>query len=74
MNVSSSRIRWWEIILIDTGIAPLAPFPEYPGSPAHALYNKFDPASQLVSTSGDNAYADPLPGQIRGPCAGYVTL
>ncbi|TVY82201.1 Aromatic peroxygenase [Lachnellula suecica] len=51
-------------------IAPIAPFPEYPGSPAHALYDSFDASSQLVSTSGDNAYQAPGPGDIRGPCAG----
>lgn len=38
------------------GIAPLAPFPEYPGTPNHATYDKFDAASQLVSTSGDHAW------------------
>jgi hypothetical protein len=52
------------------GIAPVAPFPEYPGVPEHATYNKFDPASQLVSTSGEHAWIAPGPGDIRGPCAG----
>ncbi|EME43959.1 hypothetical protein DOTSEDRAFT_129885 [Dothistroma septosporum NZE10] len=49
---------------------PTVPFPEYPGSPAHATYNKFDAASQLVSTSGDHAWIAPGKGDIRGPCAG----
>ena len=51
-------------------IAPIADFPEYPGSPLHAAYNKFDAKSQLVSTSGDHAFIAPGPGDIRGPCAG----
>lgn len=55
---------------LEKRIAPLAPFPEYPGSPAHALYSDFDAATQLVSTSGDNAFIAPGPGDIRGPCAG----
>lgn len=50
----------------------MAPFPEYPGSPTHALYNSFDADSQLVSTSGDHAFISPnfAAGDIRGPCAG----
>lgn len=52
------------------GIPPVAPFPEYPGSPSHALYDKFDPVSQLVSTTGDHVWLAPGPGDIRGPCAG----
>ncbi|XMA14106.1 hypothetical protein WAI453_006897 [Rhynchosporium graminicola] len=51
-------------------IAPLAPFPEYPGTPNHALYNKFDAKSQLVSTSGEHAFIAPGPDDRRGPCAG----
>ncbi|KAE8445609.1 hypothetical protein EG329_013243 [Mollisiaceae sp. DMI_Dod_QoI] len=51
-------------------IEPVAPFPEYPGSPSHATYNKFDSASQLVSTSGVHAWEAPSSGDIRGPCAG----
>ncbi|KAH6721232.1 hypothetical protein BKA61DRAFT_699714 [Leptodontidium sp. MPI-SDFR-AT-0119] len=51
-------------------IAPIAPFPEFPGAPQHALYNKFDAKSQLVSTSGEHAFIAPGPGDIRGPCAG----
>ncbi|KAF7196882.1 Dothistromin biosynthesis peroxidase dotB [Pseudocercospora fuligena] len=46
------------------------PFPEWPGSPLHASFNKFDASSQLVSTSGDHAWQAPGPGDIRGPCAG----
>jgi hypothetical protein len=52
------------------GIAPIAPFPEYPGAAAHATYNKFDAASQLVSTSGEHAWIAPGQNDIRGPCAG----
>lgn len=55
---------------LEKRIAPLVPFPEFPGAPTHALYNGFDAASQLVSTSGDNAFIAPGPGDIRGPCAG----
>jgi len=51
-------------------IAPVAPFPEYPGSAAHATYNSFDASSQLVSTSGAHAFIPPGKGDIRGPCAG----
>lgn len=29
------------------GVPPLVEFPEFPGDPNHALYNKFDPATQL---------------------------
>jgi hypothetical protein len=46
------------------GIAPLAQFPEYPGTPNHATYDKFDAASQLVSTSGDHAWITPGKHQI----------
>ena len=46
------------------------PFPEYPGKPSHALYNKFDAASQRVSTTGEHAFIAPGPNDIRGPCAG----
>lgn len=46
------------------------PFPEYPGAPTHALYNKFDAEAQLVSVSGDHAWEAPGPGDIRGPCPG----
>nr|POF15196.1 aromatic peroxygenase [Quercus suber] len=57
---------------LEERIAPLAPFPEWPGAPTHALYNKFDAKSQLVSTSGDHAYIAPdfAAGDVRGPCAG----
>lgn len=55
---------------LDKRIAPLAPFPEYPGTPNHALYNSFDPVSQYVNTTGDNAWIAPGPGDIRGPCSG----
>ncbi|KAF2753540.1 hypothetical protein EJ05DRAFT_533664 [Pseudovirgaria hyperparasitica] len=48
----------------------LVPFPEFPGTPNHAVFNTFDPKSQLVSTSGDHAWQAPGPGDIRGPCAG----
>jgi len=51
-------------------IAPLAPFPDYPGSPTHALYNDFDPETQLVSVSGEHEWQAPGDGDIRGPCAG----
>ena len=30
--------------------------------------------SQLVSTTGNNAYASPGPGDIRGPCPGLYVL
>lgn len=46
------------------------PFPEYPGSPAHALFDQFDASSQLVSVSGDHAFIAPGPDDIRGPCPG----
>ncbi|WPG98725.1 Cloroperoxidase [Acrodontium crateriforme] len=55
---------------LEARIAPLAPFPEWPGKPNHALYNKFDAASQLVSVSGEHEWRAPGPGDIRGPCAG----
>lgn len=48
----------------------VVPFPEWPGTPNHATYNKFDAASQLVSTSGAHAWQAPGNGDIRGPCAG----
>lgn len=48
----------------------MSSFPEYPGSPAHATYSKFDPAAQLVFTSGNHSWIAPGPGDIRGPCAG----
>lgn len=41
------------------GIPQGIPFPEWPGAPTHALYNKFDAKSQLVSTSGEHAYQAP---------------
>jgi hypothetical protein len=47
-----------------------APFPEYPGLPNHAVYDRFDPVAQLVSTTSDHAWKAPGPGDIRGPCAG----
>ena len=46
------------------------PFPEYPGGPAHGLYNKFDPITQRISTTGLHAWVAPGPGDIRGPCPG----
>ncbi|KAF1818800.1 Cloroperoxidase [Dissoconium aciculare CBS 342.82] len=49
---------------------PAVPFPEWPGLPTHALYNKFDAAAQHVSVSGKHEYRAPGPGDIRGPCAG----
>ncbi|KAI7643416.1 hypothetical protein KC319_g12655, partial [Hortaea werneckii] len=52
------------------GVPAVAPFPEFPGSPSHALYDKFDPESQRVSTSGEHEFRAPGPGDIRGPCAG----
>lgn len=51
-------------------IAPIAPFPEYPGSPSHAAYNSFNATAQLIDVTGDHAWAAPTAGQIRGPCAG----
>ncbi|KAL3419121.1 oxidase [Phlyctema vagabunda] len=48
----------------------ILPFPEYPGLPTHALYNKFDAASQRVSTSGNHAWRAPGPNDKRGPCPG----
>ena len=34
-------------------------FPEYPGTPNHALFNQFDPALQLVNTSGEHEWRAP---------------
>jgi hypothetical protein len=48
----------------------IIPFPEYPGTPNHALFNQFDPNLQLVNTSGEHEWRAPGPGDIRGPCAG----
>jgi hypothetical protein len=45
-------------------------FPEFPGTPNHALFNQFDPELQLVNTTGDHEWRAPGPGDIRGPCAG----
>lgn len=45
-------------------------FPEWPGKPNHALFDKFDPKEQLVSTSGKHRYIKPGPTDKRGPCAG----
>jgi hypothetical protein len=66
--LSSYKLR--PVLIFQIGIAPVAPFPEYPGTPGHALYNKFDAKSQLVSTSGEHAFIAPGTGDIRGPCAG----
>ncbi|KAK3633208.1 hypothetical protein LTR56_014060 [Elasticomyces elasticus] len=55
---------------LEARIAPIIPFPEYPGTPNHATYNDFDPKAQLVSTSGDHAWQPPGHGDMRGPCAG----
>jgi hypothetical protein len=52
------------------GVPAVTPFPMYPGTPNHALFDTFDASSQLVDVSGDYAYAAPTEGQIRGPCAG----
>ncbi|KJX95846.1 oxidase like protein [Zymoseptoria brevis] len=51
-------------------LGTIVPFPQYPGSPSHALYSDFDPSTQLVSTSGDHEFRVPGDGDIRGPCAG----
>lgn len=48
----------------------IIPFPEYPGNPAHALFNEFDAEAQLVSVTGDHAFIPPGPDDIRGPCPG----
>jgi hypothetical protein len=53
-----------------TGIPALVPFPEWPGTPNHALYNKFDAEAQRVSITGDHEYRPPGPGDKRGPCSG----
>ncbi|GAB7365799.1 hypothetical protein MBLNU230_g7132t1 [Neophaeotheca triangularis] len=52
------------------GVPSLAPFPEWPGTPNHATFDKFDAEKQRVSTSGIHEYRDPGPDDIRGPCAG----
>lgn len=52
------------------GVPAVVEFPEWPGSPSHALFDKFDPEAQRVSTSGDHEYRPPGEGDIRGPCAG----
>ncbi|KAI9719835.1 MAG: hypothetical protein M1828_006056 [Chrysothrix sp. TS-e1954] len=52
------------------GVPATVEFPEYPGNPAHAEYNKFDASSQAVSTSGEHAFMPPGDNDIRGPCAG----
>jgi hypothetical protein len=44
-------------------------FLEFPGAPEHAIYNKFDAASQLVPTTGGHAWIAPSKGDIREPCA-----
>jgi hypothetical protein len=53
----------------EEGIAPVTQFPEYPGSPQHASYDRFNAAPQLVSTSGDRAWIAPVQGDVRDPCA-----
>lgn len=45
-------------------------FPQYPGTPNHAVFNSFDAKSQLVSTSGEHEFRMPGPTDVRGPCAG----
>lgn len=56
--------------MLNLGIAPVAQFPEYPGSPAHAVYDKFDAATQLVDVHGEHEWMAPGAQDIRGPCAG----
>lgn len=51
-------------------VPAVVPFPEYPGAPTHALYNKFDPVAQKTSTTGKHAFIAPGPNDIRGPCPG----
>ena len=45
-------------------------FPEYPGLPTHALFDRFDAAEQFVSLEGAHEFRAPGPGDIRGPCSG----
>jgi hypothetical protein len=45
-------------------------FPEYPGTPNHALFNEFDAAAQYVDLTGAHEFQAPGPGDIRGPCSG----
>lgn len=52
------------------GVPSLVDFPEWPGAPNHATYDKFDPEAQRVSTSGEHEWRAPGPGDIRGPCSG----
>lgn len=48
----------------------LAAFPEFPGAPTHAAYNKFDAEAQLLDVTGEHEFRAPGPNDIRGPCAG----
>lgn len=53
------------------GIAPVTTFPEYPGRPGHATYNKFSKKDQLIDVTSDaHKFIAPGPNDIRGPCAG----
>ncbi|KAM3420807.1 hypothetical protein BST61_g4052 [Cercospora zeina] len=48
----------------------LIPFPEWPGTPNHAIFDGFDADQQLVSVSGEHEFRLPGPNDIRGPCSG----
>lgn len=66
MKATAPRVLY----LRSTGEESNIPFPEYPGTPDHASYNKFDATAQKISVTGEHAWAAPGPNDIRGPCAG----
>lgn len=51
-------------------LGTIVPMPKNAGIPRPPGFPKFDPTTQLTSTTGDHAWIAPGPGDIRGPCAG----
>ena len=53
-------------------LSPLVKLSQARGNCGNIPCLTFDEKDQYVSTTGEHAYASPLPGQIRGPCPGEI--
>lgn len=59
MSIATGVLKKDVVANNDKGIPALVPFPEFPGVPMHAAYDKFDAEAQLLDVTGEHEFRAP---------------